>query len=132
VGEDDEMKLPAIREVGALTEYTANPGTELMGFLVFLRTELTTAIEILREETEEMLAEGDAFQRIQVINRLRLRKNRLEAHLAKELREVMDLTRSLVGTSDKSVVETLSKECRGVAEAITGGLRTLMRDFGVD
>lgn len=132
MGDEEEMKLPAIRDVGALADYTANPGTELMGFLAFLRSELTTAIEILREETEEMLEEGDAFQRIQVINRLRLRKNRLEAHLGKELREVMDLTRSLVGTSDKSVVETLNKECRAVAEAIIGGLRALMRDFGVD
>jgi hypothetical protein len=129
---DEEMKLPALRETGALAEYKDSPGSELMGFLAFLRAELTKAIEILREETEELLADGDAFERIQAVNRLRQRKNRLEAHLIKEIREVRDLTRSLVGTADKAIVDTLNKECKSVVESIGGGLRDLIQEFGVD
>ncbi len=126
------MKLPALRETGALAEYTESPGSELMGFLAFLRSELTKAIEILREETEELLEEGDAFERIQTLNRLRQRKNRLEGHLIKEIREVRELARSLMGTSDKAVVTTINNECKSVIESIGGGMRELIQEFGVD
>lgn len=126
------MKLPALRETGAMAEYRDTPGAELRGFLAFLRSELTKAIDILREETQELLAEGDAFERIQAINRLRLRKNRLEAHLVREIREVRELTRSLIGSEDKSVIDSLNNECKAVAELISTGLRDLIQEFGVD
>ena len=129
---DAEIKLPAIREAGALAEYTETPGSDLMGFLAFLRSELTKAIENLREETEELLADGDAFERIQTLNRLSQRKNRLEAHLIREIREVKELNRSLVGTADKAVVDALNKECKSILESIGGGLRQLIQEFGVD
>lgn len=126
------MKLPAIREVGALAEYTETPGSELSGFLAFLRSEMLKAIEIYREETQESLADGDPFERIQVVNRLRLRKNKLEAHLIKEIKEVRELTRSLVGSADKSVVDALQKETRSVYEQISTGLNELIHEFGVE
>lgn len=129
---DEEMKLPAIREVGALAEYTDTPGSELRGFLAFLRSELLKAIEIYREETTEALADGDPFERIQVVNRLRLRKNKLEAHLVKECREVKELTRSLVGTADKSVIDALHNETRSVYDQISAGLKELIQEFGVE
>ncbi|MFN8609933.1 MAG: hypothetical protein U0931_20500 [Vulcanimicrobiota bacterium] len=129
---DEEMKLPAIREVGALAEYTETPGSELRGFLAFLRSEMLKAIEIYREETQESLADGDPFERIQVVNRLRLRKNKLEAHLIKEVKEVRELTRSLIGSADKSVVDALQKETKAVYEQISSGLNELIHEFGVE
>ncbi len=128
----EDIKLPALRESGAIAEYTDSPGSELMGFLAFLRSELEKAIEILREETEEALAEGEAFERINIVNRLRLRKNRLEAHLVKEIREVRELARALQGSADKAVVETLARECRSVLESISLGLNSLVQEFGLD
>lgn len=129
---DEEVKLPAIRVAGALAEYTETPGSELHGFLVFLRSEMLKAIDIYREETQESLVDGDAFERIQVVNRLRLRKNKLEAHLVKEIREVRDLTRSLVGSADKSVVDALNKETKEVYGQIKASLDELIQEFGVD
>lgn len=126
------MKLPAIREVGALAEYVDTPGSELRGFLVFLRSELLKAIEIYREETIESLEDGDPFERIQVVNRLRLRKNKLEAHLVKECREVKELTRAMVGSADKSVIDALQNETRSVYNEISAGLKELIQEFGVD
>lgn len=129
---EDDIKLPAIREAGALAEYCDTPGTELMGFLAFLRSELDKAIEILREETAEQLEDGDPFERIQVVNRLKLRKNRLEAHLIKELREVKDLARSLIGQTDKAVVNTINNECKSTLDSIRGGLQSLVQEFGCE
>lgn len=113
-------------------EYQDTPGTNLMGFLTFLKGEMLQAIENLREETLEKLDEGDASSRIQVINRLRLRKNRIQSHLLKEIREVKELTRSLWGQSDKSVVETLNKESREVAESIGAALQELVKEFDLE
>lgn len=129
---DEEVKLPALREVGALAEYTDTPGSELRGFLAFLRSELLKAIEIYREETIESLDDGDPFERIQVVNRLRLRKNKLEAHLVKEIREVKELTRSMVGSADKSVIDALQNETKSVYEQIRSGLNELIQEFGVE
>ncbi|MBN9416841.1 hypothetical protein ABS71_04950 [bacterium SCN 62-11] len=129
---DEEMKLPAIREAGALAEYVETPGSELRGFLVFLRSELLKAIEIYREETTEALEDGDPFERIQVVNRLRLRKNKLEAHLVKECREVKELTRAMVGSADKSVIDALQNETRSVYNEISAGLKELIQEFGVE
>lgn len=126
------MKLPALREVGALAEYQETPGSNLMGFLAFLRSELLQAIENLRDETLEKLDDGDPASRIQVINRLRLRKNRIEGHLIKEIREVRELTRSLWGQSDKSIVDTLNNESKVVVETIVQALKELVEEFGLD
>ena len=65
-------------------------------------------------------------------NRLRLRKNKLEAHLVKEIREVRELTRSLKGTADKSVIDALHNEAKSVYEQISGGLKELIQEFGVE
>ena len=126
------MKLPAIREAGALAEYVETPGSELRGFLVFLRSELLKAIEIYREETTDALEDGVPFERIQVVNRLRLRKNKLEAHLVKECREVKELTRAMVGSADKSVIDALQNETRSVYNEISAGLKELIQEFGVE
>lgn len=126
------MKLPALRETGAMAEYVDSPGLELRGFLDFLLSELTKAIEILREETQELLADGDPFERIQVLNRLRQRKNRLEAHLIKEIREVREIVRSMAGSADKSVVDSLQTKAKEVVETIAGELSELIQEFGVD
>lgn len=129
---DGEMKLPAVREPGSLAVYEDSPGSELMGFLTFLRGELLKAVDILREETQEGLADGDAADRIMVVNRLRSRKNRLEAHLLKEVREVRELTRSLHGQADKSVVETLNRQSKDVMDDVGEALKHLIQEFGVE
>lgn len=128
----DDMKLPALREVSALAEYVETPGSELMGFLTFFRGELLKAIEILREETQEQLADGDAFERIQAVNRLRLRRNRLEAHLMKEVKEVRDLAKTLLGQADRSVVDTLNNESRNLVQTVRLALKELTQEFGVE
>jgi len=126
------MTLPAVREVSSLVEYHDTPGSELMGFLAFLKSELVKAVDILREETEESLNDGDASSRIQIVNRLRLRKNRLEAHLVKEIREVRDLARTMVGQADKSVVDAVLKQSKVVYDDIKASLKVLVEEFGVD
>lgn len=126
------MKLPALREGGTLAVYEETPGSELMGFLVFLKSELLKAVDILREETEEGLADGDAAEKIKVVNRLRARKNRLEAHLMREIREVRELARSLLGQTDRSVVETLNKQSKEVFDEVSGSLKHLIQEFGIE
>lgn len=129
---DGEMKLPAVREAGTLAVYEETPGSELMGFLAFLRSELLKAVDILRDETQEGIADGDAADRIMVVNRLRSRKNRLEAHLVREIREVKELARSLHGQADKSVVETLNRQSKEVLDVVSEALRHLIQEFGVE
>lgn len=129
---DGEMKLPAVREAGTLAVYEETPGGELMGFLAFLRSELLKAVDILRDETQEGIADGDAADRIMVVNRLRSRKNRLEAHLVREIREVKELARSLHGQADKSVVETLNRQSKEVMDVVGEALRHLIQEFGVE
>jgi len=132
VDPEKEMKLPALRESAAVAEYVDTPASELVGFLAFLRGELNCAIDNLRYDTLEALESGDPSEKIQTINRLRLNKNRIQAHLLKELKEVKELGQAMKSSTDKAVLSALLKECRKVAQEIGDGLMALSQDFELD
>lgn len=126
---EQDLKLPALREVGAIAEQVEIPGSEILGFLTYLNSELMKAIDILREETQESLVDGDAAERIATLNRLRLRKRKLHSHFQKEITEVRGILRGL--REDKAVMEALNSKIRDVSREIGLALEDLVSEFEV-
>lgn len=130
---DSDIKLPALRQSGALAEQNESdyPGAQVLEMLEYLSAEMNKAIEIFREETEESLEGGDASERIQTLNALRLRKRGLETHIKKELKEINDIITSMKLREDKSVIATLTARMKDLIQDLQGQLRQLVDDFGL-
>lgn len=131
---DSDSKLPALRETSALANFEESLAGELQGFLLFLREQLLLGIEQMADETRTRLAEGDPAQRIALVNRMRLQKNRMEAHLVKEITEIRDLARALrdKGQADKAVIESLNTTMKETGRTVMAALNRLVQEFGLD
>ena len=128
---ENKTKLPALRDVGQMAEFEEKPGLELLGFLQFLRSEAVTAITIMREETQEALQDGDAWERIQTIGNLKLRKRKLEQHIRQELQDVREIISSMKGREDKTVIATLQKEIQDLVHSVQAAIAEIVEEFGL-
>jgi hypothetical protein len=128
---DNKTKLPALRDTGQIAEYEEKPGLELLGFLQFLKSEALLAISIMREETQESLQDGDAWERIQTVGNLKLRKRKLEQHVRQELSDVREIIQSMRGREDKSVLDRLQKEIQDLVHELQAAMQELIEEFGM-
>jgi len=126
---EQEVKLPALREVGALAEQEQLPGSGIMDFLVYLNSEILKAIEIVREETQEALQEGDASERIASVNKVRMHRRKLQGHFQKEITEIRGILKGL--REDKHVLETLNVKIREISRDVGLALEDMVSEFDV-
>ena len=87
------------------------------------------ALLILREETEESLAGGDASERINTLNNVRVRKRKLEKHVQNEIRDLLAIIAHLKLREDKSVIDTLNARLRAFTQDLQSKLAMLVEDF---
>ena len=128
---DDAIVLPALRDPTQDGGSDGIPGSEVVEFLGYLSDEMLKAVEILREETREQLADGDASTRMRTLNALKGRRRKLETHLIKELADARSIIGGLQASEEPALIRTLEGEVKQVSATVGRALQSLMEEFEV-